>query len=241
MVMQSELVAKWSTDKRLAFIGDGDAISVCVAYLNKRGIIDYGPSKVTVFDFDERIVQAINRFADSERIEHLDARLYNCVDGLPSDRQRYDSFYTNPPWGQYNKGASVNVFLQRGMEAVHQQGEGMVIIADDAELAWTRMVLGSVQRFASDRGFFVSRMMPRLHRYHLDDAAELQSCNLMFRSLADNKECSASDAIVDAEVLANFYGRDQALAVQYVREKKRVDYGKANGEEYGLEYRKVIE
>lgn len=39
MVLQSELVARWSDGKRLAFIGDGDAISVCVAYLHKRGIL----------------------------------------------------------------------------------------------------------------------------------------------------------------------------------------------------------
>ena len=31
MVLQSELIAKWADGKRLAFIGDGDAISVCVA------------------------------------------------------------------------------------------------------------------------------------------------------------------------------------------------------------------
>src|SRR5215210_6096361 len=66
MVMQSELVARWADGKRLAFIGDGDAISVCVAYLHEREILDYGPSKVTVFDFDERIVEAIKRFADAE-------------------------------------------------------------------------------------------------------------------------------------------------------------------------------
>jgi len=59
MVMQSELVAKWADNKRLAFIGDGDAISVCVAYLKNREIFGYGPSKITVFDFDERIVQAV--------------------------------------------------------------------------------------------------------------------------------------------------------------------------------------
>ena len=37
MVMQSEIVADWANGKRLAFIGDGDAISVCVAYLKARG------------------------------------------------------------------------------------------------------------------------------------------------------------------------------------------------------------
>src|SRR3954464_4276762 len=68
MVMQSEFVARWADGKRLAFIGDGDAISVCVAYLYSREILDYGPSRVTVYDFDERIVEAIKRFADAERI-----------------------------------------------------------------------------------------------------------------------------------------------------------------------------
>src|SRR5436853_7634563 len=70
MVMQSEFVAKWADGKRLAFIGDGDAISVCVAYLKNRAIFSYGPTKITVFDFDERIVTADKRFADKERLEH---------------------------------------------------------------------------------------------------------------------------------------------------------------------------
>src|SRR3954454_18707064 len=69
MVMQSEFIAKWANGKRLAFIGDGDAISICVAYLQKREIIDCGPSKITVFDFDERIVVAVKRFADKERLD----------------------------------------------------------------------------------------------------------------------------------------------------------------------------
>lgn len=30
MVMQSEVVADWADGKQIAFIGDGDAISVCV-------------------------------------------------------------------------------------------------------------------------------------------------------------------------------------------------------------------
>ncbi len=98
MVMQSEFVANWSQGKRLAFIGDGDSISVCVAYLHARGILGYGPSMTTVFDFDERIVSAINRFADHERLENLQAVLYNCIDAFPQAKQ-YECFYTNPPMG----------------------------------------------------------------------------------------------------------------------------------------------
>src|ERR1700691_2776792 len=80
MVLQSELVAYWANGKRLAFIGDGDAISVCVAYLQQRKIIEYGPSQIVVFDFDERICGAMERFADKEQLTSLKSQRYNCLE-----------------------------------------------------------------------------------------------------------------------------------------------------------------
>jgi N4-bis(aminopropyl)spermidine synthase len=234
IVMQSEFVANWARDKQLAFIGDGDAISVCVAYLHNRGIIDYGPSRITVFDFDERIVGAINRFADRERLATLEGVLYNCLDPFPVTRQ-FDNFYTNPPWGASNNGESVNVFVKRGIEAVGYSGEGLVVIADDEELDWPKQVLAQVQGYAAQNGFFVSRMMPRLHEYHLDDNPGLRSCNLIFGSLPGNSRSFESAEVTDPAVLANFYGRSQEPRVHYVREKKRLDYGKANDGEYEFE------
>lgn len=234
MVMQSQFVAKWADDKRLAFIGDGDAISVCVAYLEKREILDYGPSKITVFDFDERIVGAVNRFADKERLENLDAVLYNCLDSLPP-LNTFDYFYTNPPWGASNNGESVNVFVQRGIEAIGYEGQGLIVIADDEELAWTKDVLANVQQFASAQGFFVSRMMPRLHQYHLDDAPELRSCNLIVTSAPKNRRSVQSEPITDPARLRNFYGESAPPRVKYVREQKRLDYGKAHEDEYRLQ------
>lgn len=236
MVLQSEFVAKWANEKRLAFIGDGDAISVCVAYLHKRGILDYGPSRITVFDFDERIVGAVERFADKERLENLGAVLYNCLDPFPPC-SRFDRFYTNPPWGASNNGESVNVFAQRGMEAIRYDGQGMIVIADDEDLDWPKNVLARVQRFALQNGFFVTRMMPRLHLYHLDDAPELKSCNLIVASVPSNGREPASEAITDPERLRNFYGQSRAPRVKYVRERKRLDYGKAHEDEYHIELR----
>ena len=234
MVLQSEFVASWADKKRLAFIGDGDAISVCVAYLQKREIIDYGPSRITVFDFDERIVQAVKRFADKERLEHLDAVLYNCLDEFPQPG-KFDYFYTNPPWGASNNGESVNVFAQRGLEAVGYDGTGMIVIADDEELAWAKQVLASAQMFAAQSGFFVSRMMPRMHLYHLDDNPDLKSCNLIISALPENGREVKSFPITDTNRLENFYGKGQAPRVKYVREKKRLDYGMASEDEYRLE------
>lgn len=234
MVLQSEVVANWADGKRLAFIGDGDAISVCVAYLKNREIFDYGPSKITVFDFDERICNAVARFADKERLENLEARLYNCIEAFPAVGE-FDFFYTNPPWGASNNGASVNVFIQRGMEAIGNDGEGMVVIADDHDLDWPQQVLASAQRFALERDFFVQKMTSKLHLYHLDDNPDLRSCNLMLKSLPGSHPPGGSMDISDAERLANFYGRDNNLRIRYVHENKRIDYGKAHDDEYQFE------
>lgn len=235
MVLQSELVARWADGKRLAFIGDGDAISVCVAYLKQRGILDYGPEQITVFDFDERICGAITRFADKEQVATLTANLYNCIDAFPNVGE-FDCFYTNPPWGASNNGASVNVFIQRGIEAVGQNGEGMVVIADDHELAWPQLVLASAQRFALSQNFYIQKMTSKLHLYHLDDNPDLRSCNLLLKSLPGAVTSQRSEPITDSERLENFYGRNNHVRIKYVRERKRIDYGRAHDDEYEFEY-----
>ena len=234
MVLQSELVARWAKGKKLAFIGDGDAISICVAYLKKRNIIDYGPSEIVVFDFDERICGAVDRFADKEGLTELKAKLYNCLDPFPGPTS-FDCFYTNPPWGASNNGESVKVFMQRGMESTGHKGEGMVVIADDHELEWPQRVLANVQQFTIASGFFVQKMMSQLHQYHLDDAPDLRSCNLMIKALPNSTVSGQSLRVTEATQLANFYGRDQSPKVKYVREKKRLDYGKAHDDEYLFE------
>lgn len=235
MVLQSEIVAEWADGKRLAFIGDGDAVSVCVAYLQAHKVFDYGPAKITVFDFDERTVQAVKRFADRERLENLDAELYNCLEAFP-DRSKYDCFYTNPPWGASNGGESVNVFVQRGIEAVGYDGDGMIVIADDDDLPWPKHVLSNVQSYASRRGFYVSKMQRKLHGYHLDDAPDLKSCNLYVSALPGNvSNLVPSEAVTDPERLRHFYGASKEPRVRYVRERKKPDYGKAPEEEYQFE------
>ena len=233
MVMQTEFVANWADGRDVAFIGDGDAISISVAYFKHRGITEYGPKSVTVFDFDERIVRAIKHFAEREGIPNLDAELYNVLDAFPRSG-RFECFYTNPPWGQYNNGESVNVFAQRGMEAVGYNGDGMIVIADDRELAWPKQVLSKVQCFTADRKYFVSRMMPRLHLYHLEDAPELQSCNLIVSPLPGAARAVDSQPITESERLKDFYGRSKTPRVRYVLEKKRLNYGVASEDEYEL-------
>jgi predicted methyltransferase len=202
MVLQSEFVARWADGQRLAFIGDGDAISVCIAYLHHREILSYGPSEIVVFDFDQRICNAIKRFADKERLETLRSCLYNVLDAFPKPGA-FDRFYTNPPWGASNDGESVKVFMQRGMEATSFRGQGMVVVADDPDLEWPKRVLAGLQGAALNAGFFVQRMPTHVHSYHLDDNPELRSCNVIVNALSDEARAVKSEKIRDADRLAH--------------------------------------
>lgn len=234
MVMQAEFVAQWADGKKLCFIGDGDGIGICSALLKHRGIYPYGPANVTVLDFDERVVNSVNRIADKERMGEgvLDARKYNVLDALPADLGKYDCFYTNPPWGQYNEGRSVDVFVQRGIEAISNQGEGLIVIAGDLDLAWPARVLSNVQRNAAKQDFFVGRMQPGLHLYHLDDAPDLRSCNLVIYSLPGNTLRRHSEPIRDESLLEDFYGRTQGPRVRYVVDRQPMNYNKAGDSTY---------
>lgn len=234
MVMQSEAIAHWSDKRKLAFIGDGDAISVCIAYLMKCDVLGYGPTQITVFDFDERIVNAVKRFAEQKNLRRLDAVLYNCIDKFPQVAG-YDYYYTNPPWGASNEGSSVNVFAQRGFEAVGHRGQGLLVIADDTELAWPKHVLAKTQEYARGQGYFVSRMQTRMHEYHLDDDSELRSCNLFLEALPNNQSSGRSIAFDDEQMLENFYGRDATLRVKYVRDEADIDSGREAKENYRFE------
>lgn len=233
MILQSEFVSRWAAGKRLAFIGDGDAISICVAHLAHGGILSSAPARITVFDFDERIVNAVNRFAAAEGIKTLEAVLYNVFDALP-DCEPFDAFYTNPPWGASNQGESVQLFVERGFELVRYAGQGVVVIADDDELEWPQKVLHAAQAHALEHGFFVRRMSPQLHSYHLDDAPDLKSCNLVLDSLPGNlrEVTSVARRRVDFD---HFYGHGHSLDVRYVRENPGTYPGRAARSEYHLE------
>jgi N4-bis(aminopropyl)spermidine synthase len=236
MVIQADYVANAFREKEVVFVGDGDSIALATLHLKKQGIIDYGPRRIVVLDFDERIVNSIERFAESNGLgDTISSHLYNVVDPLPGEYiASFDAFYTNPPWGASNGGESVLVFLERGMEALRTKGIGALVIGDDSELEWTQEVLHRAQTVALSRGFVVAEMTPRMHLYHLDDAPNLRSCCCLFRHVGSGVTAAESRPL-DDERRRNFYGRESPLIFRYVREHPTLNYGRAAEATYRLE------
>lgn len=236
MVTQAVFMARKFDGLRVVFIGDGDGIALAALHLRAQGLINFGPEHILVLDFDERIVKSVTYFADRNRFsDQIEARHYNVADPLPDDVfHSRDAFYTNPPWGQFNDGESVRVFMERGIEAVKEKALGMLVIGDDGDIPWTQDVLRDSQRLAIDYGFLVNDMVAEQHLYHLDDAPDLRSCACVFRR-AKALNWHESSQPLNNDRKANFYGRQQPLEYRYVWEVSDRDRGKAPENTYRLE------
>lgn len=219
MLLQTEHVGRVFEGKRVIFIGDGDAIGLCLTYLHNQNLLEHGPRTVHILDFDERVVLSIQSFAERFGISHgVSAELYNVADPLPQSYwEHFESFYTNPPFGASNHGRSIEAFLKRGIEAVGAEAIGCLILADHPKYPWTRDVLLATQRLLVKNGFVISELLPEFHHYHLDDAPDLTSCSMVVRRLEYHPAAYSSDVLAPS-VLKNFYGGESPLRVRYIRD-----------------------
>jgi len=208
MYLQADHVSPYMDQKDVIFIGDGDAIALAIVHLKKQGILERGPNYICVLDFDERVVNSINRFAESKDYTNtISGVLYNVADPIPKEYwQKFDVFYTNPPFGSSNEGRSVEIFVRRGIEATGSDATGCIVMADQDSLQWSQQILFSTQDILIKEGFYVSEMIPKFHGYHLKDAPELTSCSMIVKRF---RLCSLqySSCHIKAEEKENFYGK----------------------------------
>ena len=222
MLLQAELLSRWVDGKSMVFIGDGDAIGLTLVHLKERGIFPRGPKRVHILDFDQRIVNSIQTFAKNYQIQDkISAELYNVADQLPKKHiSSFEAFYTNPPFGASNGGRSVEAFLRRGDEALAADGTGCIVVGDDPTLAWTKDVMRQVQGYLFSNGFMITELVPRFHRYHLDDDPDLTSCSIIANRHGAEGVKSSSVAL-PREDLENFYGKLCPLRVRYVLDHRK--------------------
>lgn len=236
MVIQAEYVARVFNDKNVVFVGDGDGIALSAAHLKAQNVISYGPKSITLLDFDERIVNSVQRFGEKLRPKiEVSAYLYNVAEALPPEHfGAYDGFHINPPWGASNGGESVISFFERGSQATKEKSLGIVVIADDPDLSWTQEVLRDTQGRALELGYVVSELLPQLHFYHLDDAPDLRSCSCLFRRIDHSCMQKTSEPLETAR-LNNFYGKNSPLRFRYVRERATLNPDRESDQLYRLE------
>ena len=218
LVRQAKIIAPALAGKSVIFIGDNDGASAILGALAElKSII--APSRMTVLDFDERVLGSIQSVAQSNGFaDFLETRLYNVFDTVPEDLLgAFDWFYTNPPYGSHNRGESARLFITRGMECCRRAtGKGCIILPDDDKRSWARGAMLETQRFLVGHNWSIEEKINHLHRYHLDDDPELASGLMLVSNCSDVSENKISGRTyvgrtVSQEEICLFYGRKVAL------------------------------
>lgn len=207
LARQGRRVARLLSGKRVVFIGDMDGTASFLGLLAAAG--GPAPAKLLVLDFDVRVLEAALLLADRYGYANiLETRLYNCFDPPPLDLLgKSDWFYTNPPYGSCNQGASARLFITRGCELVRpQSGAGCLILPDDTLRLWTRQAMIATQRFLHAYGWAIRNKVDNLHRYHLDDDPELSSSLILIEG-GRGAPMPFAGRSVGADEIPNFYGR----------------------------------
>jgi N4-bis(aminopropyl)spermidine synthase len=209
LLRQIKLIAPYLHDKTVVFVGDADCSSLLLGFLGR--FDNLCPAHMLVIDFDERLLANMRRFANQHGFgKLLETRCYNVFDAVPRDLVgRYDWFYTNPPYGCRNQGASAQLFINRGCEITGIGGSGCIILPDDRSRPWSHEAMALTQQFLGTHGWTVAEKLRQLHQYHLDDDHDLASTLIMVEhaTYGDAPPMHYTGRSVTFDEMPMFYGR----------------------------------
>jgi len=226
-VRQIKIMAPYLAGQSVVFMGDSDGSSLLLGLLGAH--LELQPKRMLLLDFDERLLHVAHCFAERHGFGHLlETQLYNAFEALPSDLiSQFDWFYTNPPYGSHNQGASVRLFVTRGCELTRPNGQGCIILPHDRQRDWTRLAILETQRFLTTHGWPVGDKVREVHRYQLDDDRQLASSLMLVEHIADALTSPmpyASRQVSFAEIPL-FYGRDvHPPYPRYIRTSGAIDH-----------------
>ena len=208
LLAQAERIHRSLADKEVVFIGDYDCASLAIA---AQGLTSgQMPSRMLVVDFDERVLASIQDGFDQLGLAHLlETRSYNVFDPVPMQYAGlFDRFYANPPYGQFNQGESVWLFVHRGIEFCSQGATGSLIIPCDDRRAWTTANVFRLEQLVRSAGWQLSVADRKTHSYSLDDDPSLQSITFALTGITRfSAALPWSGRYVPQELMQTFYGR----------------------------------
>lgn len=175
LLRQTLSVAERLDQKEIVFIGDFDCASV--ALVGQCRSLDVMPKLVHIVDFDMRVLRAIRDGFNLLGMEQiLQTTVYNVFNPIASSLEAsFDWFYANPPYGQFNHGESVWLFVHRGIEFCKLNGGGTLIIPNDRQREWTDANAFRIKCKVEAIGGRILQATSSNHSYHLDDDPDLKS------------------------------------------------------------------
>ena len=192
------------------FLGDYDGMAALLVLLEQANLL-VAPKTLTLLDFDERVLAYHQRLTSSVTDpKRFQTYSYNVLEPIPNELQsRFDVFYTNPPYGASNRGASVLLFLTRGLEAVKPNAVGYLLYPPIQSRPWVSDALENLNNALNDVGWTIKQQATKFRLYHLDDDPELPSVTYILSSSRDSKQCLPwTGCFLTDQDIPFFYGQN---------------------------------
>lgn len=239
MINQAKLTMPILKGKRVLFLGDGDGMSILLTKLFETENNENLPREISVFDFDERILnkylQVFNSTSLKDTIE-FNCIKYNVVNPIPMNfKNNFDFFYINPPYGSLNKGNSCIVWLYRCIELCKTDCTGCMIVPCNDKFEWTLNNTYNIQKFLNEYGFIINRLFDNLHEYNLDDNPNLLSSSFYLKRVVNLGDNLYANKRMPLSQIKNLYGSERKIP-EYI-EDDGTDFGKRN---YDWEYGSIL-
>ena len=225
MLKQSNIVHRALDNKNVLFLGDGDGMCMLFIALYTKIYNGDQMQSATVLDFDERILNREQRFCDE--ISPKSAiktcfELYNIIDPIPSRlKDKFDTFYINPPYGSKNNGESCIAWLIRALELCKSNCNGYIIIPYEENQSWTVGALQNIESFLVSKGFVIEELQSHIHRYHLKADFDLTSISMKVKR-TDEIKTGFEERILPLEMVEKLYGSIRNLP-HYIRDNGSVE------------------
>jgi len=140
-------------DKKVAFLGDDDLVSVAAALTHKC-------NKITVFEIDKRLNEFINKISKENdlEIEIIEQDLSQPIDKKWLDE--YDVVFTDPP---YTK-EGINLFLNQAIKLIKKNFLGRIYLCyGNSDRAREREV--EIQKLILDHNLIIKTKLPQFNKY----------------------------------------------------------------------------
>lgn len=148
------------TCDHLMLIGDDDHLSLLFGHV-------FAGCAITVYEYDQRIVDSINTYAKSHSLR-VTAVPYDVRSPFPVVGA-YQMFYINPPYSSKTKGLGIKVWLRRALEGVEARGFGVLVVPQFAEqeaLPWVGENLLETQAFLNSAGCIFDNLDSRVSQFY---------------------------------------------------------------------------
>ncbi|PWI28919.1 hypothetical protein DI383_14265 [Flavobacteriaceae bacterium LYZ1037] len=171
----------WVRNRKILFLGDGDHISILLAY--------FFNVKAYIYDIDNDITNSLKELSikldipNQVNVFNYDAR------NEWNDKERFDAFHINPPFAKNNKSKGAILWLQRCLQKININGLGICNIPTTRQREWSSNNWFEIQKFLSKNNCVIDSISKPFQSYeNVSPRRKIHSSIVLLHKIGELKD-----------------------------------------------------